>query len=28
MPSRLARARLNAFCEQMVEGGKLVLLDE
>ena len=27
LPSRLARAQLNSFCEQMVENGKLVLLE-
>jgi len=27
IPSRLARAQLNAFCDKMIECGKLVLLD-
>ena len=27
IPSRLARAQLNAFCEEMIARGKLVLLD-
>lgn len=26
-PSRLARAQLNAFCDKMIAGGKLVLLE-
>ena len=27
-PSRLARAQLNAFCDKMIAGGKLVLVEE
>ena len=27
IPSRLARAQLNTFCEKMIECGKLVLVD-
>jgi DNA-binding transcriptional regulator YiaG len=27
IPSRLARAQLNALCEEMIQHGKLVLLD-
>jgi DNA-binding transcriptional regulator YiaG len=27
IPSRLAKAQLNAFCEKMIECGKLVLPD-